>query len=63
MTIQLRHLSSLLRAKPKAPAFADVPGLAYYTAAETAVPPADASPARPEHQAIEAMYGYYSAQA
>jgi hypothetical protein len=64
MTLQLRHLSSLLLRKPleapKAPPRSDVPGLAYYTAADRPERP-DAAKLCPEEQALEAMYGYYSA--
>lgn len=67
MTIQLRHLSSLLRAKPAARTCPDVPGLAYYSAPEglaadaPAVVAACSETPSPELQALDAMYGYYTA--
>ena len=61
MTLQLRHLSSLLRAKTTPSAPADVPGLAYYTEPNRAVSGSDReAPTSAEAQALEAMYGYYS---
>lgn len=63
MTLQLRHLSSLLRGQKPTAARPDVPGLAYYTAPETAaVIETPAAALRPEQQALDAMYGYFGPQ-
>ena len=61
MTLQLRHLSSLLTRKPLEPKRpAEVPGLAYYTAADRPARPEPARMSR-EEEALDAMFGYYSA--
>lgn len=63
MTIQLRHLSSLLRAQPVEMPRTEVPGLAYYTAPERATPAAKPLADKSEaQQALDAMYVYYDPQ-
>ncbi len=63
MTIQLRHLSSLLRAQPVEVPRTEVPGLAYYNAPERTVPEDKPMAAKSEaQQALDAMYVYYDPQ-